>query len=129
MLAGLSFQVFTLSLFIILCAEYAYRVVRSQNELNETHAKLRASKKFRAFLGALTLSTICIMIRSVYRVIEMAQGFEGSLIKNETLFFILEGVMVTLAVLVFNLLHPGWCFRESYATTKDSESSTELGDL
>lgn len=129
MLAGLSFQVFTLSLFMILCAEYAYRVVRSKNELNETHAKLRASKKFRAFLGALTLSTICIMIRSVYRVIEMAQGFEGSLIKNETLFFILEGVMVTLAVLVFNLLHPGWCFRESYTTTKNTESSTELGDL
>lgn len=132
MLAGLGFQVFTLALFMLLCAEYTYRVIRNKNELNDTHAKLRASKKFRGFLIALALSTICIMVRSVYRVIEMAQGWDGALIKDENLFFILEGVMVTMAVLVFNLLHPGWCFQESYRTTKDTEetaSSSEMRDL
>lgn len=119
MLAGLGFQVFTLALFMLLCGEYAFRVVRSTASLNSTHAKLRASKKFRGFLGALALSTACIMVRSVYRVIELAQGWDGALIKNEGLFFVLEGVMVTMAVLVFNLLHPGWCFQESYRTSKE----------
>lgn len=131
MLAGLGFQVFTLALFMALCAEYAYRVLQAKSELDATHAKLRASKKFRAFLFALTLSTVCITIRSVYRVIEMAQGWDGELVKDETLFFILEGVMVTVGVLVFNLLHPGWCFQESYRSSPKGveEQENELRDL
>jgi hypothetical protein len=48
-------------------------------------------------------------------VIEMAQGWHGQLSKNQTLFFILEGVMVGLAVLVLNAFHPGWCFSIGYA--------------
>lgn len=124
MLAGLGFQVFTLALFMLLCGEYAVRVARSA-ALDTTHAKLRASKKFRGFLAALAVSTACIMVRSVYRVVELAQGWEGALIKNETLFFVLEGVMVTVAVLVFGLLHPGWCFQESYGSSKESQTEME----
>lgn len=124
MLAGLGFQVFTLALFMLLCGEYAVRVART-SALNTSHAKLRASKKFRGFLAALGLSTACIMVRSVYRVIELAQGWNGALIKDETLFFVLEGVMVTVAVLVFGPLHPGWCFQESYRSSKETKTETE----
>ncbi|CUS14690.1 unnamed protein product [Tuber aestivum] len=131
MLAGLGFQVFTLVLFMLLCAEYAYRVKTSNQEFDVTHAKLRSSKKFRAFLIALSLSTVLIFIRSIYRVIEMAQGWDGALTKNETLFFVLEGVMVVIAVLVLNVFHPGWCFREAYVdrlgTEKNLESASERG--
>ncbi|KAG0136693.1 RTA1 like protein-domain-containing protein [Tuber indicum] len=102
MLAGLGFQVFTLVLFMLLCAEYAYRVKNTTQSFDVTHAKLRSSKKFRGFLAALSLATILIFIRSIYRVIEMAQGWDGELTKNETLFFVLEGVMVVIAVLVLN---------------------------
>ncbi|RPA97967.1 RTA1-domain-containing protein [Choiromyces venosus 120613-1] len=125
MLAGLGFQVFTLVLFICLCAEYAYRVKTSTQEFDATHAKLRASRKFRAFLIALSLSTILILIRSIYRVIEMAQGWSGALIKNQTLFFVLEGIMVILAVLVLNVFHPGFCFREAYAKRLQAEKDTD----
>jgi len=95
MLAGLGFQVFTLIIFIILCAEYAWRVmqrVRSGGQLDPVHAKLRQSKRFRGFLGALALSTVCILIRSIFRVVEMAEGWSGALMANQTLFFVLEGV-------------------------------------
>lgn len=95
MLAGLGFQVFTLVLFMGLCGEYAWRVnqrIKSGVGLDPVHAKLRNSKRFKGFLCALALSTTCILIRSVFRVIEMAQGWEGDLAGDETLFFILEGV-------------------------------------
>lgn len=95
MLVGLSFQVVTLVLFMLLCAEYGWRVVqrlRSGVQLDPTHAKLRQSKRFKAFLCALAISTTCILIRSIFRVVEMAQGWEGQLAADETLFFILEGV-------------------------------------
>lgn len=95
MLAGLGFQVFTLIVFIALCAEYARRVmqrVRSGGQLDPVHTKLRQSKRFRGFLAALSLSTICILIRSIFRVVEMAEGWSGALMADQTLFFILEGV-------------------------------------
>lgn len=95
MIAGLAFQVFTILVFMILCAEYAWRVrqrVKSGGQLDPVHAKLRTSKRFIGFLIALALSTICIQIRSIFRVIEMAAGWDGPLMANETLFFVLEGV-------------------------------------
>lgn len=37
---------------------------------------------------------------------------------DETLFFILEGVMVVCAVGALNVFHPGWCFGEGYRVTE-----------
>ena len=40
-------------------------------------------------------------------------------------FFVLEGVMVSVAVLSMNLFHPGFCLREAYhvnVRTKDTKS-------
>ena len=119
MIAGLAIQVVTLLLFIILCADFAVKTLRRMRQMGQAaldpkHAKLRASWSFQGFLCALTIATIGIFIRSVYRVAELSDGWEGELIKNQTLFIVLEGVMVILAVLVLNAFHPGLCFREGY---------------
>ncbi|KAI4200904.1 MAG: hypothetical protein LQ350_003590 [Teloschistes chrysophthalmus] len=119
MVTGLAFQVFTLLVFMILCTDFAVRTFKRMNRMGEaaldpTHKTLRGSMKFRLFLVALALSTICIFIRSVFRVVELGEGWNGALIKNQTLFIVLEGVMVIIAVLVLNLFHPGLCFREGY---------------
>ncbi|KAL8841206.1 MAG: hypothetical protein Q9170_000995 [Blastenia crenularia] len=123
---GLAFQVFTLAVFMILCVDFAVRTVLRMNRLGEaaldpTHASLRRSMKFRAFLIALALATICIFIRSVFRVVELGEGWEGALIKNQTLFIVLEGVMVVIAVLILNLFHRGLCFREGYIRKPKAE--------
>lgn len=123
MVAGLAFQVLTLAIFILICTDFAIRTVRnsgsgahgaSEHVGDGSHASLRSSPKFKAFLVALALATLCIFIRSIYRVIELGQGWEGELIKNQRYFIVLEGVMVIVAVLALNLFHPGWCFREGY---------------
>ena len=121
MVAGLAFQVITLAIFILLCTDFAIMTMRNTRQvgadeaLDASHAKLRASMRFKGFLAALAVATICIFIRSIYRVIELSQGWEGELIKNQTYFIVLEGAMVIIAVLALNLFHPGWCFREGYA--------------
>jgi hypothetical protein len=51
MIAGLSFQVISLALFMSLCLEFAWRVSRaSSTKRNPNFARLRASFKFKAFL-------------------------------------------------------------------------------
>jgi len=125
MVAGLAFQVFTLSLFMLLCAEYAWRVRTTTLSLNPITSKLRASIRFRGFLVALALSTLLIYIRSIYRVIELAEGWRGALISKETYFIVLEGVMVIIAVLVLNVFHPGLGFQDSYTLGSGSGHKRE----
>ncbi|KZF23050.1 parasitic phase-specific protein PSP-1 [Xylona heveae TC161] len=134
MLAGLAFQVFTLALFIVLCTDFAIRTLGrmrrlgSAEALDPTHARLRGSWKFRGFLVALALSTLCIFIRSIYRVAELAEGWEGALIKNQNLFIGFEGAIISLAVLVLNVFHPGYCFSEGYAVKMGKKNRGQVVD-
>lgn len=46
----------------------------------------------------------------MYRVAELAQGWDGALIRKQNLFIAFEGVMVIVAVLALNVFHPAVCF-------------------
>jgi hypothetical protein len=59
-------------------------------------------------MGAMVLSVVCIYIRSIYRTVELAQGWSGYLITHESYFIGLDGVMMVIAVGNFNVFNPGW---------------------
>jgi hypothetical protein len=120
MVTGLAFQVFTLGIFIILCVDFALRTYRRYKSMGEEaldqnplFIKLRHSWVFKGFLAALTLATICIFWRSVYRVVELAEGWTGHLIRQQWLFVGFEGVMVIVACLALNTFNPAFAFREA----------------
>lgn len=128
MVAGLAFQVFTLLVFMLLCLDFTLKTLRRMRTMGDAaldprHAQLRQSLLFRAFLLALSLATLCIFIRSVYRVVELGEGWQGALIKNQNLFIGLEGVMVIVACLALNAFHPGICFREGYDLSQKKSKS------
>lgn len=120
MVAGLSVQVITLFIFICLATDFAIRTMQRVRELGKeraldpTHARLRASWAFKGFLVALAFATLCIFTRSVYRVAELSEGWNGHLIKTQKYFIGLEGAIVGAAVLALNAFHPGLCFKEGY---------------
>lgn len=124
MVAGLAFQVITLFVFILLSADFAFRTLRRYKQLgsadafDQAHESLRKSKRFRGFLFALAFATLCIFTRSVYRVAELSEGWEGHLIKTQKYFIGLEGAIVSAAILALNIFHPGICFREGYSARK-----------
>jgi hypothetical protein len=49
-----------------------------------------------------------VVIRSIYRTIELTEGWTGFLIKHESYFIGLDGVMMVIAVGVFNIVQPRW---------------------
>jgi len=120
MLTGLSFQVFTLLIFMTLSIDFAFktwtRVSRMGKEeaLDPKHQALRNSRRFRGFLVALTFATLCIFTRSVYRVAELSEGWNGHLIETQKYFIGLEGAIVAAGVLALNAFHPTYCFKEGY---------------
>lgn len=119
MIAGLACQVVTLFVFMCLCLDFAISTRRrfaslgaSAFDQNPHFVALRGDFKFKGFLGALALATVCIFWRSVYRVAELAGGWTGELMKKQNLFIAFEGVMVVVAVLALNVFHPALCFKE-----------------
>jgi hypothetical protein len=120
MVAGLSFQVFTLLIFMILSIDFAIRTFRRYKAMgqdafdqNPIFVKLREGWHFKSFVVALSLATICIFWRSVYRVAELSEGWTGNLIRHQWLFVGFEGVMVIVACLALNIFHPAVTFREA----------------
>ena len=91
-LAGLAFQVASLTLFAVLSAEYAFRVYRDARARARAPGIFRYNKGLIYFLGALATSWLFIEIRCIYRVIELAGGWGSSLMKKQTDFVVLEGV-------------------------------------
>jgi hypothetical protein len=123
MIAGLSFQVATLFTFILLALDFGVctmrriRTLGTDTALDPRHARLRSSKPFQGFLVALSLATILVFTRCVFRVAELSDGWQGELMKKQGLFIGLEGVVIVLAVYLLNFFHPGFCFKESRTET------------
>ena len=110
MIAGLSSQVISLFIFIVLCSEFAWRVYKTPARLNPNFHDLRCTMMWKGLLFALAIATVTIFVRCVYRVAELNDGFNGSLANNQTLFMIFEGPMIIIAVAVLTVFHPGLSF-------------------
>lgn len=112
MVAGVSWQVASLALFVAMCTDLALRVRRSpQYRLNGQFDYLRHTKQFQYWLLALVVATVTIFIRSVFRCAELSGGFHGPLANNEVTFMILEGAMISIAVISISVFHPGWVWQ------------------
>jgi hypothetical protein len=117
MVTGVAWQVFSLALFATLCGDYALRVTNaSQIVLNPTFEELRNSRRFKAFLYALGLATLTIFTRSVFRCTELSGGFHGPLANQEVTFMILEGAMISIAIISLTVCHPGLVFKNAWHT-------------
>ncbi|KIL91998.1 hypothetical protein FAVG1_04403 [Fusarium avenaceum] len=119
MIAGLVFQVITILGFIACSIDFAIRTMRRKCELGDAAFdqrpevfKVRNSPWFKAFLGALSLSTFCILWRSVFRVAELSRGWRGPIMANQYMFVGFEGILIVVAVAVLNVFHPALCMKE-----------------
>lgn len=86
-LAGLIFQVVTLIVFCIAFADYVIRARRSP-------ARDRLDRPLMIFLGFMFAATFFILVRCVYRIVELGQGYFSELFRDEGLFIAFESVYV-----------------------------------
>ncbi len=97
MVAGIIFQMASLAVFVGLFMEFLRR------------AELRSfTREQKYMVAATTFSVALILARSVYRTIELLQGWFGFLINHEDYFIALDGALMVCAVGVFNFAHPAW---------------------
>ena len=105
MVAGIVFQLFSITIFMACAADFVRRTV--SRGLLARQEKLTGSSTVVLF-AAMIFSVLCVYARSIYRTIELAQGWSGYLITTERYFLALDGAMMVAAVVVFNVFHPAW---------------------
>jgi hypothetical protein len=62
------------------------------------------------FPTAILFSTLLIYGRSIFRIIELSQGWDGDLMYHEIYFLILDTLFVALATVSLSIFHPGFIY-------------------
>lgn len=110
MIAGLFLQAVSLTVFIAVFADFSWRCHKGVLDMDPAKVRTRQSSIFKIFRVGLLLATLAILVRSIFRVAELWEGFSGSLWNNETDFLVLDGAMMAIAVLCLTASHPGLSF-------------------
>lgn len=102
LIAGLAFQTFAFSLFL-----YLFIIITAIIHKNADLSPKLADK--RSFFTALATASISVYIRTIFRLVESAQGVFGYLSSHELLFGIMDFAPIVIAAWTLIIWHPGRC--------------------
>lgn len=115
LIAGLAFQTFAFSLF--LCLFITVTVIFHKDV--ELMPKMADKRSF--FIALATASTL-VYIRTIFRLVESAQGVFGYLSTHELLFGILDFAPIVVAAWTLVIWHPGRCLpNEKYLKARSTK--------
>lgn len=81
-------------------------------------------------MWALYGSSILILVRSIFRVVEYLQGWDGYLLRNEAFIYVFDALLMWLVMVIFVVVHPSEvnCLlgRGRVMTTKGGLSISEV---
>ncbi|KAH8598954.1 RTA1 like protein-domain-containing protein [Bisporella sp. PMI_857] len=125
MIIGLAFQVFSMSIFVIVCAIFFLNVRKDrvrQKATNWAAGKVdppqQHVKGYKTFVVMFAIAFFFILVRSCFRVAELSHGFEGKLANEEVPFMILEGGMMILTTILMTIWHPGRYMKAEWKKAK-----------
>lgn len=90
MIAGLVSQVFTLTVFAVLCADFGIRCYKARDRMASPQLVIASSKRFRLFVVAIIIAFLCIFVRCCYRVAELSDGWGSEIMRKEGDFIIMD---------------------------------------
>ncbi|THZ81739.1 hypothetical protein D6C84_06329 [Aureobasidium pullulans] len=122
-LAGLSIQVITLFVFVVIVIDYT---IRSRS----VWSKSSLPGSFKIFCAGLAIATALILVRCSYRIYELSEGYsrDSKALRDEPLFIALESVMIVVSAYCLIAAHPGLGFRLMSSATA-SETSLSVKSL
>ncbi|KAH6706882.1 hypothetical protein VD0002_g5049 [Verticillium dahliae] len=120
-ISGVALQVVVLLFFGIMGVDYWVRVRRWVRDGDGPDAGALAvyrDGRFRKFVCGIAGAFTAIIIRCVYRIVEMAGGWGNHIMQDEISFMILDATLVLVAVSLLTAFHPGIFFPQMAGTRK-----------
>ncbi|KAI5998517.1 RTA1 like protein [Pisolithus orientalis] len=128
MLGGIVIQMVSMVIYVICAGEFFLRL-RHNTPIREKNSTLAAEDKqvtqwnrVRWLVLGLVIQTTCLFIRSVYRTIELSNGWNGPIISNQVYFNVFDGAMMTIAFFAFNAFHPGFFFKNDHRVSSNGNA-------
>ncbi|KAF2255895.1 RTA1 like protein [Trematosphaeria pertusa] len=98
-LLGLWIQIVFFGFFVLVAVLFQFR--------GRAHfRKIPAEVSWTKHLYVLYVTSILILIRSIFRVVEYTQGIDGYLYSHEVFLYIFDATLMFIAMLVMNVVHP-----------------------
>lgn len=105
-IAGLAVQLFAFGLFVLMAA-----VVHKRLNQQPTAISLHADFKWRRHMWVLYTVSMLVSVRSLFRLIEFAEGSKGVAYNTEALMYVFDSSLMFLVVAVMAVVHPGMLLR------------------
>ncbi|THZ35960.1 RTA1-domain-containing protein [Aureobasidium pullulans] len=102
MVAGIDFQLASVVIFSVLFFLFLYRAA-----VKLSLPAFKNDKDMKLLVLVTSFSILLIIMRSIYRTVELAGGWSGHVIETERYFLALDGAPMAALVIAFNILHPG----------------------
>ncbi|KAF2199239.1 RTA1-domain-containing protein [Delitschia confertaspora ATCC 74209] len=99
-LAGLFVQIFFFGFFLVTAIVFQ---LRARKHLTSLAVNLPWMKHLNVLYG----TSVLILIRSVFRVIEYIQGNNGYLLRSEVFLYVFDAVLMLAVMVSLNGVHPG----------------------
>lgn len=108
-LAGLIAQLVALSFFVFMTWHARRRISRDKTAIPMGDPTLNWKNHFRALEAITTL----VMLRSLLRLIEYAQGTDGFVLSQEVFIYLFDALLMFMAVTTYLVLHPSRLIRDA----------------
>lgn len=100
-MGGLVIQILFFGFFIVVAGNFHVKIAP-----NPTPRSTVTQVPWQKYLSILYIASFFIMVRSIFRVAEYAQGNNGTLLETETYLYIFDATLMFLTMLLFNISHP-----------------------
>ncbi|OJJ83729.1 RTA1 domain-containing protein [Aspergillus glaucus CBS 516.65] len=132
-IGGLAVQLVFFSIFIIASTIFHYRI--RNNPTEKTFGLSRSSRilhmtAWEIIMTGLYVASILILIRSIFRLIEYAQGNNGYLISHEVYLYVFDSTLMFFTMVAMSIFHPSKVLSQSTkprrASRRTHSANTEL---
>ncbi|KAI5890551.1 uncharacterized protein SCHCODRAFT_02690490 [Schizophyllum commune H4-8] len=128
MLRGVSLHIAVLSFFALFTLEFfrRYALDRPHQSSLEAHRKASPSRgsltdRLILCLSLLGGSTMLLLVRAIERMLALADGEEGGMVRIEAWLNIFDAAIIIVALSLDDMLHPRWLWEEGQARRNEEE--------
>ena len=98
-LVGITMQLLWFIFFFAVAACFHYRM--------RLHSHLYSHVQWQRYLGSLYIVSLLVIVRSVFRLAEYTQGWNGYIQNHEAFFYLFDSVPMLGVMVWMNWQHPG----------------------
>jgi hypothetical protein len=114
--AGLFVQLVFFGIFIVVASTFHIRM--------RSHTRVAGRIPWEKHMLSLFAASLIIMVRSIFRVAEYIQGFNGYLLSHEAYLYVFDALLMWLTMVLFNWMHPAEILSPRFGVVRTARKDT-----